>query len=146
MLGKIGADNLYITGKYVAEEIRALAIRKDKAFMSASQTNRNGQSDQDFDLTDLGESHAISQTCDFAYGMITNPELEAMGHIRIKLLKSRFGSITTPASFIVGLDRAKMTFYDLDTQDDSRPYPTPNNQSQPAQPNPPKQKTTFNFN
>lgn len=123
MLGKSGLDNMYITGKYVAEETRALAIRKDIMIMSASQTNRNGQTDQDFDLTDLGESHAISQTVDFAFGMMTNTEMEAMGHIRIKLLKSRFGSISTPGSFVVGLDRPKMTFYDIDMPEEVKDVP-----------------------
>lgn len=145
MLGKVGADNLYITGKYVAEEVRALAIRKDILIMSASQTNRNGQTDQDFDLTDLGESHAISQTVDFAFGMITNPDMESMGHVRFKLLKSRFGSITTPSSFIVGLDRDKMTFYDIDVaQEESASQQQ--QQQQPAIPSTSEvKKAKFNF-
>lgn len=113
-----GYENLYIAGKLVAEELRALAIRRNVAILSASQTNRNGQTNTDFDLNDLGESHAISQTADFMVGLISTPELEALGQLRMKLLKSRFGPLSSPNSFVIGIERAKMTLFDVDYKED----------------------------
>lgn len=114
-----GYENLYILGKLVAEELRALAIRRNVSILSASQTNRDGQTNTDFDLTDLGESHAISQTADFMVGLISTPELELLGQIRLKLLKSRFGPLNEPNSFVAGIDRSKMTVYDVDYKVDT---------------------------
>lgn len=118
---KGNSDNLYILGKLVAEELRGLAVRTGKAIFSASQTNRNGQNNSDFDLNELGESHAISQTADFMFGVISTPELEQLGQWRLKLLKSRYGSITEPSSFIVGVTKSMMTVYDVDTRSDDPP-------------------------
>jgi archaellum biogenesis ATPase FlaH len=115
------SDNLYILGKLVAEELRGLAVRKNLSIFSASQTNRNGQNNSDFDLSEMGESHAISQTADFMFGVISTPELEQLGHWRLKLLKSRYGSITSPGSFIVGVDKPMMTVFDVDVREDEAP-------------------------
>lgn len=124
-----GHENLYILGKLVAEELRALAIRFNVSTLSASQTNRNGQRDTDFDITDLGESHAISQTADFMVGLISTEELEKIGQMKLKLLKSRFGPLNEPNSFIVGIDRARMSLFDVDykvdTSDNNTSAPTP---------------------
>lgn len=111
---KGNSDNLYILGKLVAEELRGLAVRTGMAIFSASQTNRDGQGNSDFDLKELGESHAISQTADFMFGVISTPELEQLEQWRLKLLKSRYGSITEPSSFIVGVKKSMMTVFDVD--------------------------------
>ena len=111
---KGSSDNMYLLGKLVAEELRGLAIRHNLAIFSASQTNRDGQGNADFDLKELGESHAISQTSDFMFGLISTTELEALGQWRIKILKSRYGSISEPSSFIVGVDKPMMTVFDID--------------------------------
>ena len=139
-----GFENLYILGKLVAEELRALAIRRDVAILSASQTNRNGQANTDFDITDLGESHAISQTADFMVGLISTPELELLGQLRMKLLKSRFGPLNDPNSFIVGIERAKMTLFDVDYKADSNtPQPTSSDMGVPDNLMPSKSENKF---
>lgn len=59
-------------------------------------------------------SHGISVTSDLMFGLISTPELEQLGHLRIKQLKNRFNSIHAPSSFLVGIARAKMTLFDVD--------------------------------
>lgn len=59
-------------------------------------------------------SHGIAVTSDLMFGLISTPELEQLGHLRIKQLKNRFNSIYMPASFLVGIARAKMTLFDVD--------------------------------
>ena len=70
-------------------------------------------------------SHGISMTCDMMFALISTPELEQLGHVRIKQLKNRFGDLFKPNSFLVGLERAKMNFYDVDLPNNiiSQPHP-----------------------
>ena len=139
-----GGDNTYLSGKYVSEELRSLAIRKDLMVISAMQANREAQKSSDYDITNISESLATAQTADFIFALMTNEEMEKMGHVRIKLLKNRFGPISEPSSFVVGLDKSRMTFYDLDTGNDyqgQQEEPPPIQQ----QTNPTKTKASFVF-
>lgn len=107
-------SNSYGYIKAVAEELRALAMELDIVVCSPTQTNRTGVGAADFDLTEVSESMGIAHTADVMFGMISTPELHELNHLRIKQLKNRFGDISKPSSFIVGVDRAKMNVYDLD--------------------------------
>ena len=100
--------------KAVTEELRGLAMQNNVAVISPTQTNRSGQNATDFELNEVGESHGIAVTSDLMFGLISTPELEQLGHLRIKQLKNRFNSIYMPASFLVGIARAKMTLFDVD--------------------------------
>ena len=59
-------------------------------------------------------SHGISMTADLMFGLISTPELEQLGHLRVKQLKNRFGNLFAPNSFLIGAHRAKMTLFDVD--------------------------------
>lgn len=59
-------------------------------------------------------SFGIAMTADMMFGMISTPELDELGHLRLKQLKNRFGDINKPSSFIVSINRAKMQLRDLD--------------------------------
>ena len=67
---------------------------------------------QDFELNDVSESHGISMTADVMFGLISTPELEELGHMRIKILKNRFGQ--NGGSYVIGVNRSKMKLYDID--------------------------------
>lgn len=101
--------------KAVTEELRSVAQEKNLCVLTSTQTNRSGQTASDFDLTEVGESHGISATADFMIGCIVTEELEKMDQMRIKLLKNRYGSKSNPSSFIVGMNREKMTLFDVDS-------------------------------
>lgn len=120
-------DNMYQYVKAVAEELRAVALEREILYLTATQTNREGQNSTDYDLNEVGESHGISQTADAMFGLISTEELEAQNKMRIKQLKNRFGSITKPSSFMVGINRAKMTFYELDNLPDNTGDDVPSN-------------------
>ena len=53
-------------------------------------------------------------TADLMFGLISTPELEQLGHLRVKQLKNRFGNLFAPNSFLIGAHRAKMTLFDVD--------------------------------
>lgn len=108
-----GDVNSYTYVKSVAEEFRACAIKKNFCLVTATQTNREGQNNSDFELNQVSESHGLSMTADFMIGGVVTPEMEKLFQMRIKQLKNRYGSLL-PNSFIIGIDRAKMKMYDVD--------------------------------
>jgi hypothetical protein len=59
-------------------------------------------------------------------GMVITEELEELGQIMCKQLKNRLGSKHTNKRFIIGVDRAKMRFHDVDqsAQEDLLDGPT----------------------
>lgn len=131
--------NSYGMVKNIAEEMRGLAVERELMLLTASQTNRSGQGAADFDLTEVSESHGLSMTADHMIGAIVTEELEEMNHMRIKILKNRYGG-KSPSSFVIGMDREKMTLFDIDVTEttvaDTKPkFDTANvAQIQPQQP------------
>lgn len=115
------ASNMYSNIKAIAEELRGVAMERNALVISPTQSNRSAQGASDFDLNEVSESHGISMTADAMFGIISTPELEELGHLRIKGLKNRWGPANF--SFIVGVKRAKMSMYDLDEVPDYSPAP-----------------------
>lgn len=107
-----GNTNAY--GKAVAEELRALAQETDTQMHSGVQVNRDGYDNSDIDLTNTAQAISLPETSDFFFVLIGNEQMDSMKQILIKQLKNRFGDLNYYRSFAVGLDRAKMQFYDLD--------------------------------
>lgn len=101
--------------KAVAEELRSVAMQFNCVICAPTQTNRNGQNASDFELNEVSDSHGVSMTADMMFGFISLPELEKLGHMRIKQLKNRYGNLFAPNSFLVGVNRPKMTLFDVDT-------------------------------
>jgi hypothetical protein len=54
-------------------------------------------------------------TCDLAIGLIRTPELDEMNQMIFKQLASRYGDTSYYKKFIVGLDKARMRVYNVDT-------------------------------
>lgn len=89
-------------------------------------THNCGQNATDFELNEVSESHGISMTSDLMFGFISTPELEQLGHLRVKQLKNRFGNLFAPNSFLIGAHRAKMTLFDVDMPMSGSSAPTAN--------------------
>lgn len=107
-------SNSYNYIKAVTEELRGVAMELDIVICSPTQTNRQGMGATDYELTEISESAGIAMTADGVFGLISSPELEELGHMRIKQLKNRYGDINRPSSFVIGVNRSKMQLYDLD--------------------------------
>jgi replicative DNA helicase len=110
--------------KFVAEELRGVAVENKCVTMSAMQLNRAGINNQDPELTNMADSMGVSHAGDLIFSIANSPELEQVGLTRIILMKNRYGSMT-PGSFTVGLNKSKMSFYDADLPKDSNPVATP---------------------
>jgi replicative DNA helicase len=110
------AVNSYTLVKAIAEELRGLAQEYDVPVVTASQVNRAGLNNSDVNLENTSESIGTSFTADFIMAMITTEELDKLGQVLFKQLKNRYEDKTINKKFLVGLDRSKMRFYDLDAK------------------------------
>ena len=106
--------NSYTFIKSIAEELRGLAVEFKVPIVSATQTTRSGFASSDVDLTDTSESFGLPATADFMIALISTEELADMGQIMVKQLKNRYGDPNKFKRFVIGVDRAKMKFYDVE--------------------------------
>lgn len=109
-----GSVNTYTYLKFVAEELRSLAVEYDVPLVTAGQVNRGGYGSTDIDLTDTSESMGIVMTADLILAMIRTEELDDLGQLMFKQLKNRFSDPNNFKRFVVGLNRSRMKLYDLD--------------------------------
>ena len=112
---KSGANvNSYTMIKAIAEELRGLAVEYDIPIFSATQTTRGGFVSSDVGLEDTSESFGLPATADFMFALISSEELEEKNQIMVKQLKNRYNDPTVNRKFILGVDRSKMRFYDVE--------------------------------
>lgn len=119
------SDNMYLVGKGVAEDLRSLAQEYDVCLVTASQTNRTGQSASDFDMTETSESHGINMTADWIGAIIVTDEMFKMSQMKIKQLKTRYEQLHFVDSFLVNVDYPKMRISDNQNKwSNNSPNPT----------------------
>ena len=111
---KFGNGSSYTIVKAIAEELRALAQEYDVPILSATQVNRDGMNSSDIDLTNTSESIGLPQTVDLMFALISTEELENLNQILVKQLKNRYNDLNYYKRFVVGIDRARMKFYDVE--------------------------------
>ena len=112
---KSGANvNSYTMIKAIAEELRGLAVEYDIPIFSATQTTRGGFVSSDVGLEDTSESFGLPATADFMFALISSEEREEKNQIMVKQLKNRYNDPTVNRKFILGVDRSKMRFYDVE--------------------------------
>jgi len=99
--------NSYTILKAVAEELRALAVERNIAIISSTQTTRDGNGASDLSLTNISESMGLGHTADAIIGIIRTEELDQLGQLILKCLKTRF-SDKTNFRFLVGVTLGKM--------------------------------------
>lgn len=112
-----GNSNTYYTE--VAKELHALAKEYDLPIWTAHQLNRGAQSSSDAGMDDIADAIGISATADFMLVGLSNEEFEEEGRILLKQIKNRYNTKTELRRVMVGLDRAKMTYYDVDNTSDA---------------------------
>ena len=112
--------NSYTYVKAIAEELRGLAVEFDLPVVSATQTTRSGYTSSDLGLEDTSESFGLPATADFMFAIISTEEIEELNQILIKQLKNRYSDPSLHKRFVVGVDRSKMTLYNVEqsAQDD----------------------------
>ena len=111
---KNSSANSYTIVKSIAEELRGLSIEFDVPVMTCTQTNREGMSNSDMDMTNTSESIGLPQTLDFFFALISNEELEETGQLMVKILKNRWNDPNFYKRFMIGIERAKFSLSDSD--------------------------------
>lgn len=106
--------NSYTYIKAIAEELRGLAVEYNVPVFTATQTNRDGYSNSDPDLTNTSESFGLPATADFMFALISTEELEEMNQVMVKQLKNRYNDTYQNRKFIVGINRSKMKLFDVE--------------------------------
>jgi replicative DNA helicase len=122
-----GTVGMYSFIKAVAEELRGLAQELNVPLITATQTNRSGYKASDVDIDNISDSMGTAFTADLMVGLIVTDEIEEMGKILFKQLKSRLGDPAKYRSFFIGLDKEKMRLYDVDNTDDIEDTPIMDN-------------------
>ena len=106
--------NSYTYVKAIAEELRGLAVEFNLPIWSATQTTRGGFSSSDVGLEDTSESFGLPATADLFIALIQTEELEELNQIMVKQLKNRYNDVAMYRRFVVGIDKAKMKWYDAE--------------------------------
>lgn len=101
--------------KMISEELRGLGVEFNVPIWSATQTNRSGINSSDLDITNISESVGTVFTCDLFFSLISTEELVESGQILVKQLKNRYYDVDQNKKFIIGLDKPKMKFFDVQT-------------------------------
>lgn len=112
-------DNSMYSGlKYVAEEVRGLAVKTKIPFISALQFNRGGNNNTNPDITDMAESMGPGFAVDFLMAVVV-PDEPAMKENRYYyiILKNRYGKKWFCQNGFIGVDYDKQTIYNLETSD-----------------------------
>ena len=115
-----GSVNTYSYVKSIAEELRGLAIEFDVPVLTATQSNREGITASDLDMTNTSESIGLPQTLDLFFGLIRTEELDELNQIMVKQLKNRYNDPNYYKRFVIGVDFSQMRLYDVEqsAQDD----------------------------
>src|SRR5210317_1409846 len=111
---KGGNISSYFYIKAIAEELRGLAVECNVPIFSATQTTRTGFVSTDIGLEDTSESFGLPATADFMFALISNEELEQAGQMMVKQLKNRYNDPTMNKKFVIGVDRSRMKFFDVE--------------------------------
>lgn len=106
--------NSYTTVKATAEELRGMAVEYNVPILSATQVNRGGMENTDVSLTDTSESFGLPMTVDFMFAVMRTEELDAMGQLMIKQLKSRYNDTNYYKRFVIGIDMEHFRLHDVD--------------------------------
>jgi replicative DNA helicase len=106
--------NSYTYVKAIAEELRGIAVEYNVPLFTATQTNRDGYSNSDPDLTNTSESFGLPATADFMFALISTEELEEMNQVMVKQLKNRYNDTYQNRKFIIGINRPKMKLFDVE--------------------------------
>jgi replicative DNA helicase len=106
-----GSTNTNTYVKTIAEELRSLAIEFNVPILTGHQLNRGAYDNSDVSMADTADSIGLIMSLDSAFTLIATDELSEMDQIIIKMLKNRYGELD---KFVVGLEKAKMKFYELE--------------------------------
>lgn len=109
--GDAGSVGSYTIVKWIAEELRGLAVENNLPIMTATQGNRAAIGSNDIGLENTSESIGLPQTVDLMLGLMADDQMIQMNQMVVKQLKNRYADPNNPNRFYIGVDRAKMRLF-----------------------------------
>lgn len=111
---KESESNMYLYTKSISTEMSEFARKRKLPIVTATQFNRGAGGSSDPGMEDISESYAAVFSADFVIALIVNEELRARNQVLIKQCKNRYDDKGKIEKFVIGFDRNKMRFYDVD--------------------------------
>jgi KaiC/GvpD/RAD55 family RecA-like ATPase len=84
-------ENTYMKIKQIAEDLRALAVKRDMLVISATQLNRGAWDSTEIKMENIAESAGLAHTADVMYALIQDSMMHANREYWLKVLKIRDG-------------------------------------------------------
>ncbi len=126
MSKKISAENLFVKDKYVAEELRNLAIELDTVTVSASQLNRGSYEEVEFDPSHIAGGISKVNTADNVIGIFTSASMKESGRYQIQFMKTRSSS-GVGSRVDLAFNNKSLRIEDLEEGDDTAAIATTKN-------------------
>lgn len=127
-----GSVNSYSYVKAIAEELRGFAVEQDVPLLTGAQLNRSGYENTDVNMTNTAESLGIVMTLDVFFALVRTDELDEQSSIMVSQLKNRYSDPGINKRFLLGLNRPRMTFFDLEDSAQDQILPEAVNKTFPA--------------
>jgi replicative DNA helicase len=89
---RVSPSDLFVKDKYVAEELRNLAVELDMLLVTASQLNRTAVEEIEFDHSHIAGGLSKVQTADNVMGIFTSAPMRERGRYQIQFMKTRSSS------------------------------------------------------
>lgn len=91
-----------------------ISVTGDNLFFANEILTHNSGLTSDPSMTDTAESMGLPSILDFYVALIRTEELDEENKILFKQLKSRYDDLTKMQKVVLGCNRSRMTYYDLD--------------------------------
>jgi KaiC/GvpD/RAD55 family RecA-like ATPase len=114
---KVSPSDLFVKDKYVAEEIRNLAMETQCVTVTASQLNRSAVEEIEFDHSHISGGLSKIMTADNVIGIFTSRAMKERGRYQIQFMKTRSSSgVGQKCDLEFNIDTLRIT--DLDEDDE----------------------------
>lgn len=84
-------ENTYMKIKQIAEDLRALAVKREMLVISATQINRGAWDSTEIKMENIAESAGLAHTVDVMYALVQDSMMHANKEYWLKVLKIRDG-------------------------------------------------------
>jgi len=103
-------ENTYIKIKQIAEDLRALAVKRDMLVISATQINRGAWDATEVRMENIAESAGLAHTADVMYALIQDSIMHSEREYWLKVLKIRDGQGKgSRCKFNIDYERMRLT-------------------------------------
>lgn len=117
ILPQVSKDNMFLDGKNVSENLRALSYKYNVPVMTAVQANTEGINNENIEMRNVSESRGIAHTADALFALYQMPDDRENGIIKCRILKNRFGGFVGKC-FQYKLDSKNLVLKDISLDND----------------------------